>query len=80
MINIFCRLMVSGSAPLPEPLLNRWKEISGHVLLERYGMTETGMVLSNPLQGERRPGAVGLPMPGVRTRIVSKEDSSKVSY
>lgn len=70
--------MVSGSAPLPEPLLTRWQEISGHVLLERYGMTETGMVLSNPLEGERRPGTVGVPLPGVRVRIVSKDQPDKV--
>jgi malonyl-CoA/methylmalonyl-CoA synthetase len=47
--------MVSGSAPLPESILKRWQEISGHVLLERYGMTEIGMALSNPLHGERKP-------------------------
>lgn len=48
--------MVCGSAPLPTPIFNRWQEITGHKLLERYGMTETGMVLSNPLEGERVPG------------------------
>ncbi len=50
--------MVSGSAPLPESILRRWKEISGHTLLERYGMTEIGMALSNPLQGERKPVSI----------------------
>src|SRR5690606_30540968 len=50
------RLMVSGSAALPVKILRRWNEISGHTLLERYGMTEIGMALSNPLDGERRPG------------------------
>src|SRR6266536_1914683 len=50
------RLMVSGSAALPVEVGGRWREISGHTLLERYGMTETGMVLSNPLTGERVPG------------------------
>lgn len=50
------RLMVSGSAPLPEPIFDQWKSITGHYLLERYGMTEIGMALSNPLKGERRPG------------------------
>jgi malonyl-CoA/methylmalonyl-CoA synthetase len=50
------RLMVSGSAALPASTLQRWKEISGHTLLERYGMTEIGMALSNPLRGERVPG------------------------
>lgn len=48
--------MVSGSAPLPVPIFDRWEEITGHRLLERYGMTETGMVLSNPLEGPRIPG------------------------
>lgn len=48
--------MVSGSAALPLPTLQRWEEISGHTLLERYGMTEIGMALSNPLKGPRIPG------------------------
>ena len=56
------RLMVSGSAALPVSTLQRWKEISGHTLLERYGMTEIGMALSNPLRGERVPGSVGTPL------------------
>ncbi|XP_051884586.1 malonate--CoA ligase ACSF3, mitochondrial isoform X2 [Pristis pectinata] len=63
------RLMVSGSAALPQPILEKWKEISGHTLLERYGMTEIGMALSNPLHGVRVPGAVGNPLPGVEVRI-----------
>lgn len=50
--------MVSGSAALPQPILEKWQEITGHTLLERYGMTETGMVLTNPLEGERIPGKV----------------------
>ncbi|GCB75882.1 hypothetical protein scyTo_0020411, partial [Scyliorhinus torazame] len=62
-------LMVSGSAALPEPILKKWKGISGHTLLERYGMTEIGMALSNPVHGVRVPGAVGTPMPGVEVRI-----------
>ena len=53
---VTCRLMVSGSAALPQPILHRWEEITGHRLLERYGMTETGMVLTNPLAGTRVPG------------------------
>jgi malonyl-CoA/methylmalonyl-CoA synthetase len=65
------RLMVSGSAALPVQTLERWKEVSGHVLLERYGMTEIGMGLSNPFRGERRPGCVGAPLPGVEVRLVS---------
>ncbi|XP_072321429.1 malonate--CoA ligase ACSF3, mitochondrial [Eucyclogobius newberryi] len=63
------RLMVSGSAALPLPTLQRWEEITGHTLLERYGMTEIGMALSNPLKGPRIPGAVGCPLPGVEVRI-----------
>lgn len=63
------RLMVSGSAALPQPILEKWQDITGHTLLERYGMTETGMVLTNPLEGERIPGCVGNPFPGVRVCI-----------
>ena len=63
------RLMVSGSAALPISVLTRWREITGHTLLERYGMTEIGMALSNPLEGERRPGTVGQPLPGVEVRL-----------
>jgi malonyl-CoA/methylmalonyl-CoA synthetase len=66
------RLMMSGSAALPIPVLERWRQISGHTLLERYGMTEIGMALSNPLQGERRPGCVGVPLPRVQVRIVDE--------
>jgi len=67
------RLMMSGSAALPRTVLDRWKEITGHLLLERYGMTEVGMALSNPLHGERRPGFVGQPLPGVSARLVDGE-------
>lgn len=67
------RLMMSGSAALPVSTLERWKEISGHTLLERYGMTEIGMALSNPLEGERRPGFVGAPLPGVEVRLVDDQ-------
>jgi malonyl-CoA/methylmalonyl-CoA synthetase len=67
------RLMMSGSAALPRTMLDRWKAISGHVLLERYGMTEVGMALANPLHGERRPGYVGQPLPGVSARLVDGE-------
>jgi malonyl-CoA/methylmalonyl-CoA synthetase len=66
------RLMVSGSAALPVTVLDRWREATGHVLLERYGMTEIGMALSNPLEGPRRPGAVGVPLPGVEVRLVDE--------
>jgi malonyl-CoA/methylmalonyl-CoA synthetase len=62
--------MMSGSAALPISTLERWKHITGHTLLERYGMTELGMVLSNPLEGLRRPGTVGTPLPQVDVRLV----------
>ncbi len=64
------RLMVSGSAALPVTVFEKWKHITGQVLLERYGMTEIGMALSNPLHGERIPGTVGYPLPGVQVRLV----------
>lgn len=48
--------MICGSASLPVPVLERWEQITGHRLLERYGMTEIGMALTNPLHGERKPG------------------------
>lgn len=70
------RLMVSGSAALPVPVLARWREITGHTLLERYGMTEIGMALSNPLEGERRPGYVGTPLPGVDVRLLDEAGRS----
>jgi malonyl-CoA/methylmalonyl-CoA synthetase len=66
------RLMMSGSAALPRQVLERWKAISGHVLLERYGMTEVGMAFSNPLRGERRIGFVGGPLPRVEARLVNE--------
>jgi malonyl-CoA/methylmalonyl-CoA synthetase len=66
------RLMVSGSAALPGGTRERWQEISGHILLERYGMTEIGMALSNPLRGERVPGSVGSPLPSVEIQLVGE--------
>lgn len=66
------RLMVSGSAALPVQVLEKWQKISGHFLLERYGMTEIGMALSNPLQGERKAGFVGKPLPQVEVRLVDE--------
>ena len=63
------RLMVSGSAALPASVHERWTTLTRQKLLERYGMTEIGMALSNPLHGERRPGAVGVPLPGVEVRL-----------
>ncbi len=66
------RLMVSGSAALPVTVMEKWKKISGHTLLERYGMTEIGMALSNPYDGERKSGYVGMPLPGVSVRLVDE--------
>ncbi len=66
------RLMVSGSAALPVTVMEKWKKISGHSLLERYGMTEIGMGLSNPYEGERKAGYVGMPLPGVSVRLVDE--------
>jgi malonyl-CoA/methylmalonyl-CoA synthetase len=66
------RLMMSGSAALPVRTLERWREITGHTLLERYGMTEIGMALSNPIDGERLPGHVGQPLPDVEVRVVDE--------
>jgi len=63
------RLCVSGSAPLPPAVFERLAEGSGQRILERYGMTETGMNVSNPYDGERRPGTVGFPLPGVELRL-----------
>lgn len=63
------RLMVSGSAALPAGVHRKWEELTGQKLLERYGMTEIGMALSNPYEGERRPGSVGVPLPGVSVRL-----------
>jgi malonyl-CoA/methylmalonyl-CoA synthetase len=63
------RLFISGSAPLAPEVHAQWRARTGHAILERYGMTETGMITSNPYDGERRPGTVGFPLPGVSLRI-----------
>src|SRR5207248_493615 len=63
------RLCVSGSAPLPPAVFDRLAAGSGQRVLERYGMTETGMNVSNPYDGERRAGTVGFPLPGVELRL-----------
>jgi malonyl-CoA/methylmalonyl-CoA synthetase len=63
------RLFVSGSAPLPAQVLEDFGTLFGHTILERYGMTETLMNTSNPYAGERRPGTVGSPLPGISARI-----------
>ena len=67
------RLFVCGSAPLPPAVLDAFRERFGHTILERYGMSETLMNISNPYAGERRAGSVGLPLPGVSTRIVKPD-------
>jgi len=67
------RLFVSGSAPLLAETHRAFQERTGHAILERYGMTETGMNASNPYEGERRPGTVGFPLPGVQIRITDPE-------
>ena len=64
------RVFISGSAPLLEETFVAFEERTGHRILERYGMTETNMNTSNPLHGERRPGTVGPPLPGVEARVV----------
>lgn len=72
------RLMISGSAPLPSTVFKRWHEITGHNLLERYGMTEIGMALSNTLKEneykKRLPGFVGQPLPSVEIRIANPDN------
>lgn len=63
------RLFISGSAPLLEETFHAFRQRTGHTILERYGMTETGMNTSNPLDGERIAGTVGFPLPGVEARV-----------
>ena len=63
------RLFISGSAPLLAETHQSWSKLTGHDILERYGMTETNMNTSNPYAGDRRPGTVGLPLPGVEVRV-----------
>ncbi|MFN8020779.1 MAG: AMP-binding protein [Acidimicrobiales bacterium] len=67
------RLFISGSAPLLASVHEQFHERTGHAILERYGMTETSMLTSNPLHGERRPGTVGLPLPDVDVRVVGED-------
>jgi malonyl-CoA/methylmalonyl-CoA synthetase len=69
------RLCVAGSAPLPAELWRRFSEEFGVSVLERYGMSETLLTLSNPLSGERRPGSVGLPLPGVEAMIDQADEA-----
>ncbi len=67
------RLMVCGSAALPVSVMEKWETLSGQKLLERYGMTELGMAISNPYRGDRRAGYVGLPLPGVSIKLVDEK-------
>jgi fatty acid CoA ligase FadD36 len=67
------RLLVSGSAALPVPVFNRLTELTGHAPVERYGCTETLITVSTRADGERRPGWVGLPLPGMHTRLVDED-------
>lgn len=70
------RLLVSGSAALPVPVFSRLVELTGHPPVERYGSTESLITLSTRIDGERRPGWVGLPLAGVQTRLVGDDDSA----
>jgi malonyl-CoA/methylmalonyl-CoA synthetase len=72
------RLFCSGSAPLAPETFTAFRELTGHAILERYGMTETGMNLSNPYVGERVPGTVGTPLPGVSARIDVSGESGEL--
>ena len=72
-IGAFMRLFVSGSAPLPAQVLEEFRALFGHTILERYGMSETFMNISNPYTGERRAGTVGFPLPGVSVRLLSHD-------
>jgi malonyl-CoA/methylmalonyl-CoA synthetase len=73
------RLFVSGSAPLLAETHAQWRERTGFAILERYGMTETNMITSNPYEGERRAGTVGFPLPGVSVRICEPDSGAPVA-
>lgn len=72
------RLFVSGSAPLLAEAHDAWRAVTGHAILERYGMTETNMNISNPYDGDRRAGTVGFPLPGVEAIITDPETGRPV--
>jgi malonyl-CoA/methylmalonyl-CoA synthetase len=74
------RLFVSGSAPLLAETHREWSARTGHAILERYGMTETNMNTSNPYDGDRVPGSVGLPLPGVSMRITNTETGVELAH
>ena len=69
------RLNVCGSAACPKPLFEQWQSLTGQTLLERYGMTETGMIISNPYTGERRPGHVGQALPGMEVQLFDEHNA-----
>ena len=73
------RLFVSGSAPLLAETHRAFRERTGHAILERYGMTETSMNTSNPYDGERVPGSVGFPLPGVEVRVTDPESGAPLA-
>nr|CAG4708501.1 unnamed protein product [Naegleria fowleri] len=75
------RLMVSGSSALPTPVFSKWQEITSHALLERYGMSEIGMALSNPYtpQSKRKMGMVGFPLPTVQVKIIDFETREEIT-
>ena len=73
------RLFVSGSAPLLAETHRKFEALTGHAILERYGMTETNMNTSNPYDGDRIPGTVGFPLPGVELRVVDQESGAPVA-
>ena len=70
------RLFISGSAPLSPATHVEWRERTGHAILERYGMTETNMITSNPYEGDRRAGTVGMPLPGVKVRVTGPDGAA----
>ncbi|SFE46507.1 malonate--CoA ligase [Roseivivax sediminis] len=71
------RVFISGSAPMTETVHRRFEDRTGHRILERYGMTETGMNTSNPYEGERRAGTVGLPLPDVELRVTDPDTGAE---
>jgi malonyl-CoA/methylmalonyl-CoA synthetase len=72
----YMRLFIAGSAPLLAETHREWQARTGHAILERYGMTETCMLTSNPLDGDRIPGTVGFPLPGVEVRVADPESAA----
>ena len=72
------RVFISGSAPLLSETHKEFEKVTGHKILERYGMTETNMNTSNPYDGERRAGTVGIPLPGINIRITDPETNVKL--